>query len=126
MNDTPPPKSKIVTTASGILFALTSLVCMMLGTFVLGKLHAYANNPRNKGTVDLDAMPAMFVLLIEHRFLYVILCAPALASGVLLAAGIKPRSLWYMIGLLSVLLMVGTLLGSFISWIAPLYEYQDL
>lgn len=126
MHDSPPPKSKIVTTASGILFVLTSLVCMVLGTFVLGKLHAYANNPRNKGTVDLDAMPQVFVLLIEHRFLYVVLCVPALVSGVLLAVGIKPRSLWYVICLLSVFLMVGTLLASFISWIAPLYEYQDL
>ncbi len=111
---------------SGGILIMTSLVCMGFGPFLLGKLNDLAADSRNAGTVDLESMPAVFAQLIQHRFAYLLLCVPALTCGVLLFVGARPKALWYGFGILCVLGMIGVLPASFIFWIAPLYQYQEL
>lgn len=111
---------------SGGVFAATSIVGMILGSFVLGKFAAQAHDPKNAGAIDLENMPEIFARLIENRFAFILLCLPALLGGVLLMIGARPKTFWYLLGLLGILLMIGTLMGSFLFWIAPLYQYQEL
>ena len=93
---------------------LTSILCMGLGTFVMGKLSDMALDPRNKGAI------------IERPMLYILVCLPALCCGIMLLAGARPRILWNVLGILASLMMIGTFLASFIYWLAPLYTYQEL
>lgn len=105
---------------------LTAIICMGLGSFVMGKISASVHDPRNKGTIDLDEMPRFLASIIDRPMLYVLLCLPALGCGIMLLAGARPRTLWNVLGLLASLMMIGTLFASFIYWIAQLYQYQPL
>lgn len=105
---------------------LTSILCMGLGTFVMGKLSDMALDPRNKGAIALDEMPRFFAAIIERPMLYILVCLPALCCGIMLLAGARPRILWNVLGILASLMMIGTFLASFIYWLAPLYTYQEL
>ena len=105
---------------------LTVIICMGLGTYVLGEFSAMARDPQNKGAIDLDEMPRFFASIIERPMLYILVCLPALGCGIMLLAGARPRTLWNVLGLLASLLMIGTLVASFIYWLARLYQYQPL
>lgn len=105
---------------------LTAIVCMGLGTFMLGRLSDMAHDPKNKGAIELDAMPLVLATIIERPMFYALICLPALISGIMLLAGARPRIFWNVLGLMGILLMVGTLVASFIYWLAPLYQYQPL
>ena len=108
------------------MYLLTSIICMGLGSFVMGKFSAMAHDPRNKGAIDLEEMPRFIASIIERPMLYVLLCLPALGCGIMLLAGARPRTLWNVLGLLASLMMIGTLFASIIYWLAPLYQYQPL
>jgi len=105
---------------------LTAIICMGLGTFVMGKFSAMAHDPNNKGVIDLDEMPRFFASIIERPMLYILICLPALGCGIMLLAGARPRTFWNVLGLLASLMMIGTLFASIIYWLAPLYTYQEL
>lgn len=111
---------------NGVMYLLTAIICMAMGTFMLGKLSDLANNPNNLGTIDLDAMPRIFSTLIERPMLYALICLPALISGIMLLAGARPRIFWNVLGLVGSLIMIGTIFASFIYLLAPLYQYQPL
>ena len=111
---------------SGIFFVVTALAGLVLGTFVLARLAEYGADPRNAGAVDPTRLPRIVRAIVDNRLYFILAGLPALAGGILLLVGARPRRLWYFIALVGVLILFGVLLVCFIAWIAPLYEYQEL
>lgn len=105
---------------------VTAVASAMLGFFILGQLSGSIHDPMNTGAVDHDTLPAVLMVLLDHRAVFLFLVLPGLAGGLLLLLGARPRALWYAIGLLGVVLQIATLLACFVAFIAPFYQYQEL
>ena len=127
MDETTPRRAiSLFSRASGFGFIVSSVAAAAASWFILGKLGNYLHDPKNAGAIDPNDVPAYATRLIDHRALVALLCVAPLLAGIMLVANARPRGLWHAIGLLGLLLVIGILLVSFVSLVAPLYQYHPL
>lgn len=116
----------MVSRFGGVSFLVTSLVGMVAGLFILGRLAGMVDDPRNRDALTRDDLPGLLVWLLDHRLALIGIALPGLLGGLMLLIGRPPRGLWYLLGLGGVLGLFALILFSVFQFIAPLYQYQEL
>lgn len=119
-----PPTSRIKSRAQGVFVIISALVVGALSWIVLERLGGYLSSEDYRNAVDEPSQLA--ATLVSYRIFPALACIPAIILGIAVFKGGRLRLLWLTLAMLLICIpLVATLLG-FVSFLAPLYTYQEL
>ena len=125
IENTSRPASGIMARMRGVIVAVASLGCGIMGWIALGIL---ADNIREHPEAA-ENMSATALALIRHSWWAPLVAVAVLVLGIVMIASPRNRAMTWMLFALSmigVLLIFGGVLYAFLGFIGPMYEYRPL